>query len=63
MLFRDFFNMRYFVIAEDEKRQNLTAKLRYLPVSRRALRQVRMETLRLGIIFEKNVQITGMVIK
>lgn len=40
-----FFNMRYFVIAEDGKQQKLTAKLRYLPVSRRALWRVRMEAL------------------
>ena len=40
-----FFNMRYFTIAEDGKQQNLAAKLRYLPVSRRALWRVRMEVL------------------
>lgn len=40
-----FFNMRYFTVAEDGKQQKLAAKLRYLPVSRRALWQVRMEAL------------------
>ena len=37
--------MRYLTVPEDGKQQNLAAKLRYLPVSRRALWRVRMEAL------------------